>query len=67
MIITKDSNDYVLISDIHYFINENRDYKEIINYWAINKTFKDYNGVSKHHFKGSMNFIGIKWKPTTTL
>jgi hypothetical protein len=63
VIITQDDNDYVLISDIHYFINENRDYKDTVNYWAINKTLKHYD-VYKKAFQGSMNVVGFKWRPT---
>jgi hypothetical protein len=30
LIISKNENDYVLCSDIHFFINENKDYKDEI-------------------------------------
>ena len=63
VIITQDDNDYVLISDIHYFINENRDYKDTVNYRAINKTLKHYD-VYQKAFQGSMNVVGFKWRPT---
>jgi hypothetical protein len=65
LIITENENDYVLCSDIHFFINENKDYKDVINYWAINKTFKLYDSIYKKTFKGTMNFVGIKWKNLT--
>ena len=64
IIVTKDSNDYILVSDLHFFINENRDYKDVINHWAISKTLKDYKGIKKKSFQGTMNIIGFKWKPT---
>jgi len=64
LVITGDENDYVLSSDIHYFVNQNKEYKDIINSWAINKTFKLYNNIYKKSFKGTMNIVGIKWRPT---
>ena len=65
LIITENENDYILCSDIHFFINENKVYKDYINYWVINKTFKLYDNINKKSFKGTMNFVGIKWKNST--
>jgi len=67
LIITENEDDYVLCSDIHFFINENKKYKDYINYWIINKTFKLYNNINKKSFKGTMNYVGIKWKKTKVL
>ena len=64
LIITHDNNDYILISDLHYFVNMSRDYKDTINYWGINKTLKEYEGIHKKAFKGSMNVVGMKWRET---
>jgi hypothetical protein len=64
LIITKNITDYILVSDIHYFVNVGRDYKDTINYWAINKALKDYEGIYKKAFKGSMNVVGMKWRET---
>lgn len=68
LIITENDNDYILTSDVFYFLNQNRDYNNTINYRCINLAFKqiqrDHKGIVKYPFKGSMNFVGLYWKPT---
>ena len=65
LIITEDDIDFVLCSDIHYFVNQNRDYRDTITYRTINQVLKEYEGIYKRKFYNSMNIVGMKWTPTT--
>ena len=65
LIITEDDSDFVLCSDIHYFVNQNRDYRDTITYRTINQVLKEYEGIYKRKFYNSMNIVGMKWTPTT--
>ena len=67
LIIIKDENDYVLCSDIHYFINQNKDYRDTITYRTINIVLKEYEGIYKRKFYNSMNVVGMKWRPTVKI
>ena len=67
LIISKDENDYVLCSDIHYFINQNKDYRDTITYRTINVVLKEYEGIYKRKFYNSMNVVGMKWRPTVKI
>ena len=62
LIITKDENDYVMCCDIHYFLNQHRDYRDTINYRAINKGLILYEGIYKKKFKNTVNIVGMKWR-----
>ena len=62
LIITKNDDDYVLCCDIHYFLNEFRDYRDTINYRAINKVLVLYEGIYKKKFKNTVNIVGMKWR-----
>jgi hypothetical protein len=68
IIITENEDDYILTSDVFYFLNQYRDYRNTINYRYINEAFKriqkDNQGIIKRSFKGSMNVVGVYWKPT---
>ena len=62
LIITEDDSNFVLCSDIHYFLNQNRDYRDTITYRTINQVLKEYEGINKKSFSGSMNVVGMKWR-----
>lgn len=68
IIITEKEDDYILTSDVFYFLNQFRSYHSTINYLYINKAFKriqqDHEGIIKRSFKGSMNIVGVYWRPT---
>jgi formaldehyde-activating enzyme involved in methanogenesis len=68
IIITENEDDSIMISDVFYFLNQYRDYHNTINYLYINQAIKriqeDHEEVVKRSFKGSMNIVGVYWKPT---
>ena len=65
LIITGNDTNFVLCSDIHYFVNQNRDYRDTITYRTINQVLKEYEGIQKKTFSGTMNVVGMKWRTTT--
>ena len=71
LIITENEDDYILTSDVFYFLNQYRDYRDTISYRHINRAFEriqgKHKGVIKDNFKGSMNFLGVYWKPTKVI
>jgi hypothetical protein len=40
LIITENEDDYVLSSDIHYFLNKDKDYRDVISYRVINRAMR---------------------------
>lgn len=66
LIITDNENDYILTSDVFYFLNEKRDYENLILRHDINKAFVRKK-INKKIFKGTMNFVGVYWKPTKVI
>jgi hypothetical protein len=64
LIITENEDDYVLSSDIYYFLNKDKDYRDIISYRVINKAMRQIpHKVKKEKFKNSANFVGLYWRP----
>ena len=66
LIITENEDDYVLSSDIHYFLNKDKDYRDVISYRIINRAMRQIpHKVKKEKFKNSANFVGLHWRPRT--
>jgi len=66
LIITENEDDYVLSSDIHYFLNKDKDYRDVISYRVINRAMRQIPyKIKKEKFKNSANFIGLYWKRPT--
>jgi hypothetical protein len=62
IMITGDENDMILSCNIRYDLNKNNELFQPISYQAIAKNILSNTNVKKKIIKGSMHYIGIKYK-----
>ncbi len=62
IMITGDENDMILSCNIRYDLNKNNELFQAISYQAIAKNILSNTNVKKKIIKGSMHYIGIKYK-----
>ncbi len=60
--ITNNKNDYILSCDLRYYINQDRPYHDSISHSIISNYLKQKE-IPKMLMRGSMYYLGIKWKP----
>jgi hypothetical protein len=62
IMITGDENDMILSCNIRYDLNKNNELFQAISYQAIAKNILSNANIKKKIIKGSMHYIGIKYK-----
>jgi hypothetical protein len=62
IMITGDENDMILSCNIRYDLNKNNELFQAISYQAIAKNILSNANVKKKIIKGSMHYIGMKYK-----
>lgn len=62
IIITGDWDDMILSCNIRYDLNKDNSLFQAISYQAIAKRLLMYKSVKKRIIKGSMHYMGIRYK-----
>jgi hypothetical protein len=62
IIITGNDDDMILSCNIRYDLNKDNDLFLPISYQAIAKRLLTYKSIKKRIIKGSMHYIGVRYK-----